>query len=59
MKQCIGSSSDDSIGVGTPILGTDIRKVDDGYEIYRSGEWFKCYDASEISVVEEDWGNGD
>lgn len=45
MRVYLGSTSDDSLGVGTIIQGTDWRyHTNDCFEIWDGTNWTECYD---------------
>ncbi len=55
----IGSCADDSIGIGTQIVGEQARKMsgDYPYEVLNNNNWIPCYDivkvSSDIQYIEE------
>lgn len=50
MKKYIGSCSDDSIGIGTLLIGISYMKLDDGFLLLVDGDLISCYDVVEIST---------
>ena len=59
MKKYIGSCADDSIGIGTMIIGDKYRVASSGdyaYEVHYapSDEWIECYDVVVVHVLDED-----
>lgn len=49
-KHYIGSSADDSIGIGTLLISPDYKKTEDGHELKsKEGEWIQCYDVWQIT----------
>lgn len=45
----LGSSADDSIGVGTILKGTAYRNTDEGYELQlEDGRWIEVYDVIKV-----------
>ena len=52
-KIYLGSSRDDSIGVGNLIRGTEYRRTDSGFEILLfDGEWLPVYDVVLIKPLQ-------
>ena len=58
MKKYIGSCADDSIGIGTMIIGDKYRNSSSDYafDVYYapSDEWIECYDVVVVDVSNED-----
>ena len=58
MKKFIGSCADDSIGIGTMIIGDKYRQSNSDYafEVHYapSDEWIECYDVVAVDVINED-----
>lgn len=51
-KLFVGSCSDDSVGVGYVLIGTEIKKNDEdvgGYQILTDDGWVHCYDVMRVS----------
>jgi len=57
MKYYLGSCADDSIGIGTMIIGTDYRRATGDYpfEVYYqpSDVWIECYDVVTVTLDSE------
>jgi len=57
-KKYIGSCADDSIGIGTIIIGDKYRTVDNFYtfEVYYTptDTWIECYDVVAVFVLSEE-----
>ncbi len=48
MRRYLGSCAVDRFGCGTILIGTDVRKGSDGYEVFVDGDWIECYDVVEV-----------
>ena len=48
----LGSSADDSVGVGYMIRGSEYRRTEDGYELLcLDGEWIEVFDVIRVSSM--------
>jgi len=57
-KKYIGSCADDSIGIGTIVVGDKYRTIDNFYtfEVYYAptDTWIECYDVIAVFVLNEE-----
>jgi len=54
MNNYIGSCSDDSIGIGTILFGSEYRRTDEGFELLTQDGWITCYDVVCMNVKHVD-----
>ncbi len=40
----VGSSADDSLGVGTLLVGTEYERTSEGWRLATQSGWVDCYD---------------